>query len=80
MVEVYKKGEEMLRAEKGSINQEKRRRLERKLKLESSKNSEVAGIKEKIKAIQAGIKELKTDKVKKATTKVAKEVLSLIHI
>lgn len=80
MVEVYKKGEEMLRAEKGSINQEKRRRLERKLKLESSKNSEVAGIKEKIKAIQAGIKELKTDKVKKATTKVAKEVKAPIIV
>ncbi|WP_294704475.1 ribonuclease J [uncultured Fusobacterium sp.] len=70
----------MLRAEKGSINQEKRRRLERKLKLESSKNSEVAGIKEKIKAIQAGIKELKTDKVKKATTKVAKEVKAPIIV
>lgn len=62
----------MLRTEKGSMNQEKRRRLERKLKLES-KSTEVSGIKEKIKAIQAGIKELKTDKAKKASTKVAKE-------
>lgn len=62
----------MLRTEKGSMNQEKRRRLERKLKLES-KGTEVSGIKEKIKAIQAGIKELKTDKGKKVSTKVAKE-------
>ena len=40
----------MLRTEKGSISQEKRKRLERKFKLESS-NTGVDGIKEKIKAI-----------------------------
>ena len=58
----------MLRTEKGSISQEKRKRLERKFKLESS-NTGVDGIKEKIKAIKEGIKELKTEKVKKLQVK-----------
>ena len=69
----------MLRTEKGSISQEKRKRLERKFKLESS-NTGVDGIKEKIKAIKEGIKELKTEKVKKATGKVAKEVATNIVV
>lgn len=55
----------MLRAEKGSINQEKKRRLEKKIRMESG----VENIKEKIKAIKAGIKELKTEKNRKATLK-----------
>lgn len=67
-----KKGETMLRAEKGSISQEKKKRIERKLKTASSV-TEVDGIKEKIKAIKAGIKELKSEKVKKAAGKVVKE-------
>lgn len=69
----------MLKTEKGSISQEKRKRLERKFKLESS-NTGVDGIKEKIKAIKEGIKELKTEKVKKATGKVAKEVATNIVV
>ena len=58
----------MLRTEKGSINQEKKRRLEKKLKLENT--SGVDGIKEKIKAIKVGIKELKGEKPKKVTKEV----------
>ena len=66
----------MLRTAKGSISQEKRKRLERKFKLESDSKIGVDGIKEKIKSIKAGIKELKTERVKKATGKVAKEIVT----
>ena len=61
----------MLRAEKGSMNQEKKRRLEKKLKMENDNG--VAGIKEKIKAIKVGIKELKSEKGKKSTLKQEKQ-------
>lgn len=67
----------MLRAEKGSISQEKKKRIERKLKT-ANVVCEVDGIKEKIKAIKEGIKELKTEKVKKVTGKVAKEKNSVL--
>lgn len=67
-----KKGETMLRAEKGSISQEKKKRIERKIKT-ANVVSEVEGIKEKIKAIKDGIKELKNEKVKKGVGKITKE-------
>ena len=67
----------MLRAEKGSISQEKKKRIERKLKT-ANVVGEVDGIKEKIKAIKEGIKELKIEKVKKVTGKVAKEKNSVL--
>lgn len=67
----------MLRAEKGSISQEKKKRIERKLKT-ANVVGEVDGIKKKIKAIKEGIKELKTEKVKKVTGKVAKEKNSVL--
>lgn len=59
----------MLRTEKGSISQEKKRRMERKFKAANSVG-EVDGIKEKIKAIKEGIKELKTEKIKKLVEKL----------
>ena len=42
MVEVYlrREGEEMLKAEKGSMNREKKRRLEKKFKIEQNRTEQ----------------------------------------